>query len=81
MQPSLSELKVTPSFCFAFKVPDNRAVTNLYRLTILEKGKESIAPEAKHKPSNEYQQKTKRELIYWETGPMEVWHKNKRKEI
>ena len=28
MLPSLSELKVTPSFCFAFKIPDDRAVTN-----------------------------------------------------
>ena len=23
MPPSLSELKVTPSFCFAFKIPDD----------------------------------------------------------
>ena len=30
MQPSLSELKVTPSFCFAFKIPDDRAVTTTY---------------------------------------------------
>ena len=30
MPPSLSELKVLPSFCFAFKIPDNRAVTNMY---------------------------------------------------
>ena len=28
MPPSLSELKVTPSFCFAFKIPDDRAVTS-----------------------------------------------------
>ena len=28
MPPSLSELKVLPSFCFAFKIPDDRAVTN-----------------------------------------------------
>ena len=28
MPPSLSELKVTPSFCFTFKIPDDRAVTN-----------------------------------------------------
>ena len=32
MPPSLSELKVTPSFCFAFKIPDDRAVTNTYRI-------------------------------------------------
>ena len=30
MPPSLSELKVLPSFCFAFKIPDDRAVTNIY---------------------------------------------------
>ena len=30
MPPSLSELKVRPSFCFAFKIPDDRAVTNNY---------------------------------------------------
>ena len=28
MPPSLSELKVLPSFCFAFKIPDDRAITN-----------------------------------------------------
>ena len=30
MPPSLSELKVTPSFCFAFKIPDNVAASNTY---------------------------------------------------
>ena len=30
MPPSLSELKVTPSFRFAFKIPDDRAVTRLF---------------------------------------------------
>ena len=30
MPPSLSELKVTPSFCFAFKIPDNVAASNIY---------------------------------------------------
>ena len=30
MPPSLSELKVLPSFCFAFIIPDDRAVTNIY---------------------------------------------------
>ena len=29
MPPSLSELKVLPSFCCAFKIPDDRAVTNI----------------------------------------------------
>ena len=30
MPPRISELKVLPSFCFAFKIPDDRAVTNTY---------------------------------------------------
>ena len=30
MPPSLSELKVLPSFCFAFKIPDNVAASNIY---------------------------------------------------
>jgi hypothetical protein len=30
MPPSLSELKVTPSFCFAFKIPDDVAASTLY---------------------------------------------------
>ena len=30
MPPSLSELKVLPSFCFAFKIPDDVTVTKLY---------------------------------------------------
>ena len=30
MPPSLSELKVLPSFCFAFIIPDDRAVTSIY---------------------------------------------------
>jgi hypothetical protein len=29
MPPSLSELKVTPSFCFAFKIPDDVAASNI----------------------------------------------------
>jgi hypothetical protein len=28
MPPSLSELKVTPSFCFAFKIPDDVTATS-----------------------------------------------------
>ena len=32
MPPSLSELKVLPSFCFTFKIPDDLAVTKLYNL-------------------------------------------------
>ena len=34
MLPSLSELKILPSFCFAFKIPDNRAVTRLLKYLI-----------------------------------------------
>ena len=30
MPPSLSELKVLPSFCFAFKIPDDVTVTSMY---------------------------------------------------
>ena len=33
MTPSLLELKVTPSFCFAFKIPDDVTATNKYSLT------------------------------------------------
>ena len=29
MLPSLSELKVLPSFCFAFKIPDDVAASNI----------------------------------------------------
>ena len=30
MPPSLSELKVTPSFCFAFKIPDDVTASIMY---------------------------------------------------
>ena len=30
MPPSLLELKVLPSFCFPFKIPEDRAVTTTY---------------------------------------------------
>ena len=30
MPQSLSELKVTPSFCFAFKIPDDVTASNVY---------------------------------------------------
>ena len=30
MPLSLSELKVLPSFCFAFKIPDDRAASTMY---------------------------------------------------
>ena len=30
MPPSLSELKVTPSFCFTFKIPDNVTASIIY---------------------------------------------------
>ena len=32
MPPSLSELKVLPSFCFAFKIPDDMAASNNYHI-------------------------------------------------
>ena len=32
MPPSLSELKVTPSFCFPFKIPDDPTATSKYVL-------------------------------------------------
>ena len=34
MPPSLSELKVTPSFCFAFKIPDDVAASNNHSRSI-----------------------------------------------
>ena len=36
MPPSLSELKVLPSFCFAFKIPDDVTVTNMYSVPALK---------------------------------------------
>ena len=35
MPPSLSELKVLPSFCLAFKIPDDLAVTYKYISNII----------------------------------------------
>jgi hypothetical protein len=32
MPPSLSELKVLPSFCFAFKIPDDVAASSVNAL-------------------------------------------------
>ena len=38
MPPSLSELKVIPSFCFAFKIPDDMTATTIDKGTpIFEK--------------------------------------------
>ena len=31
MMSCLSKLKVTPSFCFAFKIPDDKTATTQYR--------------------------------------------------
>ena len=31
MPPSLSELKVLPSFCFTFKIPDDVAASTVFR--------------------------------------------------
>ena len=36
MPPSLSELKVLPSLCFTFKIPDNVAVTNKYGVRFIQ---------------------------------------------
>jgi hypothetical protein len=32
MSPSLSEIKVIPSFCFAFKIPDDPTATTIHGL-------------------------------------------------
>ena len=35
MPPSLLESKILPSFCFAFKIPDDVAASNVYRYLII----------------------------------------------
>ena len=35
VSPSSSELKITPSFCFAFKIPDNVTASNKQCLCLL----------------------------------------------
>ena len=35
MPPSLSKLKVTPSFCFPFKISDNPTATSIYNLFLI----------------------------------------------
>ena len=35
MPPSLSELKVLPSFCFAFKIPDDVTASSMYVCTYI----------------------------------------------
>ena len=35
VSPSLSELKVTPSFCFAFKIPDDVTASIIYPVYLL----------------------------------------------
>ena len=42
MPPSLSELKVLPSFCFAFKIPDNVAASNTYGKKMVRKGRTKV---------------------------------------
>ena len=37
MPPSLSELKVLPSFCFPIKIRDDRAVTSIYHVKFAHK--------------------------------------------
>ena len=39
MPPSLSESKVLPSFCFAFKIPDDRAASIVYHI---DEGKKNV---------------------------------------
>ena len=53
MPPSLSELKVLPSFCFAFKIPDNMAASNKYVESIYktQKSRTKVLPSA---TTNEY---------------------------
>ena len=36
MPPSLSELKVLPSFCFAFKIPDDVAASTIHGMPCFE---------------------------------------------
>ena len=47
MTSCLSKLKVTPSFCFAFKIPDNPTATNTYPTYRSEEnvGEEGYSPE------------------------------------
>jgi hypothetical protein len=37
MPPSLSELKVTPSFCFAFKIPDDVTASNTHYSVVMNR--------------------------------------------
>ena len=39
MPPSLSELKVKPSFCFAFKIPDDVTATIVHSMVLLQMAK------------------------------------------
>ena len=42
MPPSLSELKVLPSFCFAFKIPDDVTATRLCILLLISSSEDKI---------------------------------------
>ena len=42
MPPSLSELKVLPSFCFAFKIPDDVTVTNIRIICICTPNRRAV---------------------------------------
>ena len=37
MPPSLSELKVIPSFCFAFKIPDDVTASSVYHRSVFKR--------------------------------------------
>ena len=43
MTPSLLELKVTPSLCFAFKIPDDVTASNVHPFYQLNQGKNLIS--------------------------------------
>jgi hypothetical protein len=51
MPSSLSELKVTPSFCFAFKFPDNPTATKKYQLPAVKKDSKNGAARTFFGPS------------------------------
>jgi hypothetical protein len=44
MPPSLSELKVLPGFCFAFKIPDDVAASSIYLMKMKNKNIYPIMP-------------------------------------
>ena len=51
MPPSLSELKVIPSFCFAFKIPDDVTATTIYIQKHFDRNLWTILSQTKDKRS------------------------------